>query len=308
MIITKNRISIIGITLLAVFLILGAISSAAASDLIILHTNDIHGRIEIDEEAGQMGFPYIASVVNDYRENHDNVLVLDAGDTIHGQSLTNVFEGESAIKAMNEIGYDVMSPGNHDFNFGYTRLLELEEIMEFDYISTNVVKDGEPILRPYTIKEVGDYKIGIFGITPTYTVGVVRAEHIEGIEFLDMAETAQYYVDKMHEDYDLDLIIGLANSSGAEVAYQLEGIDLFVDGHGHDLYPEGKWRDDVLHVMANEYSRYIGIVQIEFAEELKMTASVMSAEEVMNNYDYNEDIKNLLDDFRGKATEILLGN
>ena len=304
----KRKISVIIVVLLAVFLVLGVYSSAVARDLIILHTNDIHGRIEIDEEQGQMGFPYIASVVEDYRNNYDNVLVLDAGDTIHGQSLTNVFKGESSIKVMNKIGYDVMSPGNHDFNFGYTRLLELEEIMEFDYISTNVVKDGEPILRPYTIKEVGDYKIGVFGITPTYTVGVVRPEHIEGIEFLDMVETAQHYVDIMRENYDLDIIIGLANSSGADVAYALEGIDLFVDGHGHDLYPEGEWRDDVLHVMANEYTKYIGIVEIDFAEELQMTASVMSAEEVMNNYDYNIEIQDMLDDFRGRATEILLGN
>ncbi|MFN2364286.1 MAG: metallophosphoesterase, partial [Halarsenatibacteraceae bacterium] len=66
-----------------------------ADDLIVLHTNDIHGRIEADD--GLMGYPYIASVIEDYRENYENVLVLDAGDAIHGRAITNELEGRSAV-------------------------------------------------------------------------------------------------------------------------------------------------------------------------------------------------------------------
>ena len=291
----------------AMFAVVGAVR-VSASDLIVLHTNDIHGRLEINEEAGQMGLPFIASVVEDFRSRYENVLVLDAGDTIHGRPITNVLRGETAVSIMGEIGYDVMSPGNHDFNFGYTRLLELEETMIPEYISANVYKDGEPILKPYTLRQVGDYTVAVFGLTPTYTVGVVRAELIAGLEFRDALETAQYYGRYLRDEYDVDLVVALANSSSAdEVVRHVENVDLFVNGRAHRLHPEGEWYGDMLHVKAKQYTEYIGIVEINFGDRLDMSARVMSAAEVMAAYEVDDHAQSRLDEFREEASRIRLG-
>ncbi len=280
----------------------------SAADMIVLHTNDIHGRVEINEEDGQMGLPYIASVIEDYRSRYENVLVLDAGDTIHGRPITNVLEGETTVSIMSQIGYDVMSPGNHDFNFGYRRILELEQEMTPDYVSANVYEDGETILNPYTIRQVGDYTVAVFGLTPTYTVDVVRAEHIEGLEFRDELETAQYYGSYLREEYDVDLVVALANSSHAEeVVSRTENVDLFVNGRAHRLHPEGEWYGDMLHVKAGKYSEHLGVVEINFGERLDMSARVLSAADVMAAYEFNEDVQARLDEFRSEAARIRLG-
>lgn len=289
------------------FAVLGP-APVSAGDLIVLHTNDIHGRIEINEEDGQMGLPYIASVIEDYRGRYENVLVLDAGDTIHGRPITNVLRGETAVSIMGEIGYDVMSPGNHDFNFGYTRLLELREEMFPDYISANVFKDGETILDPYTIREVGDYTVAVFGLTPTYTPGVVRAEHVDGIEFRHELETAQYYGRYLREEYNPDLVVALANSSHAgDVVSKVENVDLFVNGRAHRVHPEGEWYGDMLHVKAGRYSEHLGVVKISFGDTLDMTARVLTAADVMEAYEADGNVITRLQEFREEATRIRLG-
>ena len=93
----------------------------------ILHTNDMHGRIEYGKYDG-MGFDRVAALVNQVRAMSDNVLLLDAGDVTHGMPVATISEGGIVIDVMNAMGYDAMAPGNHDFNYGSDRLLELNGI------------------------------------------------------------------------------------------------------------------------------------------------------------------------------------
>jgi len=160
-----------------------------SNELIILHTNDIHGRIE--EDNNRIGMAKTASLIEEYRNFYDNVLVLDAGDTIHGMTIVNELEGLSAVETMNIAGYDIMVPGNHDFNFGYQRLLELEEMMEFELISANIYKDGELLFKPYTIKEFNDFTVGVFGLTTPYTEKAANPRYVRGLEFTNMAQEAK---------------------------------------------------------------------------------------------------------------------
>ncbi len=81
-----------------------------------------------------------------------------------------------------------------------------------------------------------------------------------------------------------------------------------MDGHGHGVFPEGEWRNEILHVKAGKYTENIGKVEINFNDEIEMAAKVISAEEVMAQYDYDEHAKNMLDDFREEASRELLGN
>ena len=95
----------------------GVYADENAVTITIIHTNDTHSRVE----AG-IGFAKVAAKVKELKATNPNTLVIDAGDTFHGQTFSTISKGESIIKIMNTIGYDLMTPGNHDFNYGQGRL------------------------------------------------------------------------------------------------------------------------------------------------------------------------------------------
>ncbi len=305
-----QRVLLIGIVTALLFAGF-SVTVVAGSDLIILHSNDIHGRIEMDE--GLLGMPYIGAIIADYRERYDHILVMDAGDTIHGRPITNTLDGTSAVDAMNAAGYDIMVPGNHDFNFGYERLLELEEKMEFDLVAANVFKDDELLFNPYVIREMGEYKIGVFGLATPDTYSTTHPDNIVGIEFGDMVEAADKYVDILRNEYEVDLVVALGhvgfarNYPSTDVAREVEGIDLFVDGHSHSRLPEGEWHYGTLFVQAHEYSKYFGRVQIDLSdEEPVMEAALLSPDDV-DHLEPVPEIIELLEEARDEARKKMLG-
>lgn len=289
--------------------------------LVILHTNDMHGRIEINPDDGIMGMPYVSSIAKDFRENYDNVLVLDAGDTIHGRPVTDRLDGSSAIDTMNVIGYDVMTAGNHDFNFGYERLIELEGMMNAELVTANVEKDGELLFEPYTVKEVAGRQIGILGMATPATRYTTHPDNIEGLDITSMREATEQYVEEMRSEYDLDLLIVLGHVGyGAnnpddeefivtdELVKNVDGIDLFVDGHSHTRIPEGDWHNDTLVVQAYEYLKKLGVVEIDFSNgQPDFKAHLISAEDAIANYEPDPELEEIISDARDKAREALLG-
>lgn len=296
------------IVLLSLMLVLLMSAFVGAVDLIILHTNDIHGRIEIGD--GIMGMPYLTSLVEYYRNHYDHVLVMDGGDTIHGRPITDRLEGTSTVATMNYAGYNVMVPGNHDFNFGYERLLELEEEMEFNLVAANVFKDGELLFNPYVVFEVGEYKVGVFGLATSDTYTTTHPQNIVGIEFGDMIEASEKYVDILRNQEQVDLVVALGHvglTPTRQITAAVEGIDLFVDGHSHSRLPEGVWNYGTLIVQAYEYSKYLGKVEITFNDEISMLASLISAEEAMSRVDPNSTVMEMLEEFRADVRRAIMG-
>lgn len=113
-------------------------AAAEAARLTVVHTNDTHSRVK---EGDGIGFAKISTIIKEIRSENPNTLVLDAGDTFHGQTFATLTRGESIVRIMNEIGYAAMAPGNHDFNYGYERLVELNELADFPILAANVKKD-----------------------------------------------------------------------------------------------------------------------------------------------------------------------
>ncbi len=270
--------------LIVLLLITGSAAAVSQVDLVILHTNDMHGRIEPDLDNAIMGMPYIAALVAQYREQYPNVWVMDAGDTIHGRPITDRLYGESTIEAMNMAGYDFMAPGNHDFNFGYDRLMALEEQMEFQLLAANVYKDDVQLFTPYSVQEVAGKRVGILGLATSDTYTTTHPDNIRDLEFRDMVSTAQHYVDILRSDYGVDMVIVLGhvgfgrNYPSTDITAAVSGIDLFVDGHSHSTLPEGEMHNGTLFVQANEYSHYLGRVYIDLSgDEPVMAASLIPA-------------------------------
>lgn len=276
----------------------------------IVHTNDIHGRIEKDTYGG-MGFARIYSKVKELRDNGENVLLLDAGDTIHGQVISNLDKGESVIELMNMMGYDAMTTGNHDFNYGQERLLELKEKASFPIMAANITKeDGTSLLDKYIIKDIEGVKIAIIGISTPETLYKTNPKNIEKLNFESPYETAQSLVDELKNTVDIIVALthlGLEGEYTSEkLAEQVEGIDLIVDGHSHDVLQEGKEVNNTLIVMAGEYGKYLGITEIEYnSDKTKIVKSnLLSKEEAEAILIEDEGILNKINEIKSEQEQI----
>ncbi|KGX85567.1 5'-nucleotidase C-terminal domain-containing protein [Pontibacillus litoralis] len=238
----------------------------------ILHTNDSHSRVYEGKYDG-MGFAKLSTLIQQFEEENENTLLLDAGDTFHGKTFSTLVEGESIVEIMNTIGYDTMAAGNHDFNYGYERLLELNEMSHFPVLSANAIDDatGEPILDPYVIQEVDGVSFGIFGLTTPETHYKTHPKNVEGITFEDPTKVANEMVAEL-EKKNVDVIIALTHlgtdpsstDTSLKVARGTEGIDVIVDGHSHTV--DDMNESGTLIVSAGEYLKNLGVVELSFDE------------------------------------------
>lgn len=217
-----------------------------------------------------MGFAKIAGLIESYKSKNANTLVLDGGDAIHGTTFATLVNGESVVEVMNKMGYDVMVPGNHEFNYGSNQLLELADKLTFPMISVNVkAADGSLLFGPYIIKEVDGVKIGIFGLTTPETAYKTHPKNVEGITFADPAAEAQLIVDELKDKTDVIIAVGHLGQdkssvdTSLKVVKEVAGIDIFVDGHSHTVLEDGLVADNgTLIVSAGEYTKYVGVVDL----------------------------------------------
>ena len=245
-------------------------------DLYVVHTNDVHGRI-ISGEDGSMGYAKLDTLLEEAREVFPNILLLDGGDTLHGTNLANMFEGQTVLDIMNMLGYDAMVPGNHDFNYGSERLFEAadwaEENASFRILGANVTdEDGYMLLQPYQIYDFNGFKVCVLGLTTPDTKTKSHPKNTVGVEFLHQAviDNAQYAIDLAHEYADFVIVLGhigvvADGESGITseyIAENLDGIDLFVDGHSHTVMDGGEMVNGTLITSTGQYMNNVGIVEI----------------------------------------------
>lgn len=266
-------------------------ANSTPKHITIIHTNDTHSRVEMDDKGGLIGFERIASLVKQAKAENPNTLVLDAGDTLHGQTFATISKGESIIELMNIIGYDAMAPGNHDFNYGQDRLLELKELMTFPLLAANIIKDdGTEFLKPYEIKEIDGVKIAIFGLATPETAYKTSPNNVTGLTFQDPAEAAQKIVNQLKDKVDVIVALshlGLDESSTYRsdiVAEKVSGIDIIIDGHSHTTLQEGKEVNETLIVQAGEYGKNLGYVDlyIEDGKITKKTAKLSAQSDIVD--------------------------
>lgn len=234
--------------------------------IVILHTNDSHGRVDAN-----LGFTRVAVAKEQLEGAGATVLLLDAGDTLHGLPVATVSQGESIVRIMNSVGYDAMTPGNHDFNYGSARLTELAGMAEFPVIAANVLKeDGESLLPGTAIIEKNNVKFGIFGLATPETVYKTSPNNVSGLTFADPVETARAQVAALEAE-DCTIIVGLMHIGLDEtsevtsrmIAEQVEGIDVIIDGHSHTVLESGLWVNNTLIASTGEYIENIGCIDID---------------------------------------------
>ncbi len=289
-----------------------------SASLTVVHTNDTHGRI-LEGKYDGMGFAKVSSYVKGLEAEGKDVLLLDGGDTTHGMTLVSLSEGAAAIEIMNTMGYDAMVPGNHDFNYGWERLVELAGMANFPIVCANVVNDetGETILPPYTILDVNGMKVGIFGLTTEETLYKSHPKNTAGLTFLDPVETSEKMVKELRKKVNVLIALGHlgldedTKITSKVVMDSVEGIDLFIDGHSHTPLPEGLMAKYGLIAQAGEYDKFLGVDTINVnMGEVTAKASLYTKEESASLED-DAAVISQLEDIKvenDKITEVVVGH
>lgn len=277
--------SLLFVSLLAVALWVAPVTVLAqeTTTITILHTNDIHGRF-VNTGGSAMGVDTIAAIY----AQMENAILVDAGDTIHGLPFVNIGEGHNAIELMNLAGYSVMTPGNHEFNFGWQRLVELEEMANFPFIAANVYQGGQYMFPPYKIFDIAGVYVGFVGIATPDTPITTHPNNVIGISFTDPVEAARSSVQVLQEA-GVDVVVVLAHLGeewAARIAAEVPGIDLFIDGHSHELIEGGYMLDDMLMVQAGGHGAFLGVVEVTVAdgEVTARSASIIDRDYALENF------------------------
>jgi 5'-nucleotidase len=277
-------------------------TSVASADysLTILHTNDIHSRIEsinkydstCDAEGEAEGecFGGVARVKTKMDElraqlDNQNVLVLDAGDPFQGSLFYTTYKGEAEALFMEAIGYDAMAVGNHEFDDGPEGLAKFIDAVSFPVVSGNLDISAEKSLvdkvEDHVVLEVGGEKIGIVSALATDTVDTSSPG--DNVKFQDEIEALQADVAAL-EEAGVNKIIALTHvglPKDLEIAGAVDGIDVVIGGHSHTLmsnddegtpaYPS--MVGDTPVAQAYAYSKYIGKLTVDFDDAGNVTGA-----------------------------------
>ncbi len=235
--------------LVGLLLLLLVIGWSLAQSLTVLSLSEQHGHVLPDGD-GVGGLAQVATLVDQVRaETGGNVLLLNSGDILIGTVMSSAFRGVPDIQAMNLIGFDGMTLGNHEFDFGIAHMDTLEDLAEFPFITSNVVGLYHLGVEPAVVKQVGDLRVAIFGITNPELKTVTSSE-TNRLIILDTLEAARQAVAAVRDLVDVVIFVTHQSTSlDVELLNSVDGIDLIVGGHtpGFDgMYPRGSSFDPSL--------------------------------------------------------------
>lgn len=218
-------------------------------NIVILYTSDIHCALDKG-----FGFEGLQQIRDSYEARGYTTILVDDGDAIQGENVGVFTQGEAIINLMNTVKYDIAIPGNHEFDYGMDRFMELTKIANFPYISCNIHKEGELLFEPYIIKEAAGKKIAFIGITTPMTITSSTPKFFQN-------EKGEYIYDFSQDDTGEKLYAAVqsaidgAKAEGADYIYVMahcgleeecapwtyadiishtSGINVFLDGHSHD--------------------------------------------------------------------------
>ena len=257
-----------GVTAAAASMAIGAPAASACwlgdkSDVTILYTNDVH--TYIDKQSPKLTYAAIADLKQSYQNAGKDVLLVDAGDHVQGTAYGSMDEGASIIKLMNAAGYDVATPGNHEFDYGMDRAKAIMKEADFPYLSCNWVdlRTGLRVLPSVKVFVRGGRRIAFVGVTtpetftkstPAYFMDKAQRKYIYDIQG---GEDGKKLYDAVQKAIDkakvlADVVIGLGHLgvdpssspwTSEEVIAHTSGFDAFIDGHSHTVMENKQVQD-----------------------------------------------------------------
>ena len=291
-------------------------------DTVILHTNDVHGRIV--EEKGVIGDAKLATVIEKEREKgNQTTLVVDAGDAFQGLPISNSTKGEARAKILNEMGYDAMAVGNHEFDFGLDEAKKYKEILNFPLLSSNTYVNGARLFEAATIvdknKDVEGDEFVVIGVTTPETATKTHPKNVKGVTFTEpiaevskvieeiqakaLAEGKDYkhYVVLAHLGVDTTTPVEWRGSTLAEALSKnplLKGKRVTViDGHSHTV-ESTTYGDNVTYNQTGSYLHNVGKITYKSRQLLGNPSLIAAAD--AKKLEANPKIEKLVKDIKQK--------
>ena len=239
-----------------------------AGKTVILHTNDVHGAVE--------GYAYIAQLKADYEAKGAEVILVDAGDYSQGTTYVSSTKGADAVTMMNAAGYDVVTLGNHEFDYGYAQLKENMSKAKFKVVCADVFnEDGTPIFDAnYTYTTKSGVKVGFFGMETPETQTKANPALIKGLTFATGDAFTKAATDQVAALKDADVVICLAHLGvdaesapyrSTDLYAAVKGIDFIVDGHSHTVMTKGE-KGEPIQSTGTAFAN-IGVIVIDDASK-----------------------------------------
>ena len=244
-----------------------AVEQTYAGKTVILHSNDVHGAIT--------GYACIAALKTDYESRGAEVILVDAGDYSQGTTNVSTTKGADAVAMMNAAGYDVVTIGNHEFDYGYEQLMDNMSKAEFKVVCADVFDaDGTTIFDAnYTYTTKSGVKVGFFGLETPEAQTKANPALIKGLTFAidDLWAVSQKQIDALA---DADVVIclshlGVDNETKPYTSYDLwnntKGIDMIIDGHSHTVMTKGD-KNEPIQSTGTAFAN-IGVIVIDDASK-----------------------------------------
>ena len=244
-----------------------AVEQTYAGKTVILHSNDVHGAIT--------GYACIAALKTDYESRGAEVILVDAGDYSQGTTNVSITKGADAVAMMNAAGYDVVTIGNHELDYGYEQLMDNMSKAEFKVVCADVFDaDGTTIFDAnYTYTTKSGVKVGFFGLETPEAQTKANPALIKGLTFAidDLWAVSQKQIDALA---DADVVIclshlGVDNETKPYTSYDLwnntKGIDMIIDGHSHTVMTKGD-KNEPIQSTGTAFAN-IGVIVIDDASK-----------------------------------------
>ena len=272
------------------FALLALLSSVVACSptdayITILHTNDTHSQVEPIEagkrDGNHAGYARRMGIIEQERDKTPNVLLVDAGDFSQGTPYFNLYHGRVEVDAMNRMGYDAVTLGNHEFDNGVDTLAAVLKDAKFAVVSANYDVQGtalEGIVKPYVILRRGGMKIGLFGLGVN-PKGLVTERNFAPVKYLEPIPVAQEISTLLKEQHHCDLVVCISHMgtfahgdkpSDTLLAQSTRYIDVIIGGHTHRIvtnhYVENLDGDSVLLAQMGKSGARIGKITLKMGE------------------------------------------
>ena len=291
-------------------------------DTVILHTNDVHGRIV--EEKGVIGDAKLATVIEQERaKSNQTTLVVDAGDAFQGLPISNSTKGEARAEILNQMQYDAMAVGNHEFDFGLDEAKKYKEILKFPLLSSNTYVNGTRLFEASTIvdkdKTVEGDEFVVIGVTTPETATKTHPKNVKGVTFTEPIEEVnkvveevqakakaegkdyKHYVVLAHLGVDTTTPVAWRGSTLAEALSKnplLKGKRVTViDGHSHTV-ESTTYGDNVTYNQTGSYLHNVGKITYKSRQLLGNPTQITAAE--AKKLEVNPKVASLVKDIKAK--------
>lgn len=237
--------------------------------LVILHTNDIHGHLDPwqgwegalkGKTIGGLGV--LGGAIAAVRREVGECLLLDAGDLIGDTMIADLTKGKALIAALNHLRYDALTIGNHEPDFGVAVLRERIAEAKFPVVAANLVaEDGDSLFaKPYSIKQMGEVRVGILGLAYPKTPRTTAAKNVVGVTFQAAQPAVEKFLPRLREE-GAEIVIVLSHlglGGDQQLAHAVKGIDVIVGGHSHNRIEAAEKVGDTFIVQAGAHGSDLG--------------------------------------------------